>query len=211
MSSQIFINELGTYMDFGMGMLAFVQAYPTPKTYSVSSNAIDGMIDLTEYLSDVKYENYIQTYNFSKTVSYDNFAQFRSDLMQAFHGKVCKVIEDGDLDYYRQGRCSVSLSHNGIDDCTITLSFNFSPYKARTTETIHFLPIGSTQVTNRGGKAVNIIAECVGAGTIQINEGIIIDLVQGLNDIPELFLVSGVNQVVLTGTTAKISYVEEVL
>lgn len=133
----ITINGKHTITDYGLYFTERPQLDPPmAKTITVNVPGADGVIDLTESVSDqVMYENRTLKFSFAKKLSYQNHADFMALVNRDIHGIFVRVELDDDPGWYYEGRASVAW--NKIDywrlGCTITV--NAKPYKIETHET----------------------------------------------------------------------------
>lgn len=110
--------------DYGLILKSFDAPEPKPKTYRVSIDGADGDIDMTEWAGEVRYN--------TRTVS----AAFRDmesagykGLVNALHGRRCKIILSSDPDWYFTGRCETAQTMERMRVADTPLTFTCQPYK----------------------------------------------------------------------------------
>lgn len=105
---------------------------PTAKIKEIEVPGMDGVLDITESLGEVKYNNRQIDFKFT-TMKQNKVAQ----LINSLHGQEKKIILDWDDAFYYIGRCSVGdplLEKNLI---TIEMTAACRPYKYKRRATIH--------------------------------------------------------------------------
>lgn len=116
---------------------------PTVKTHYVTVPGKDGVLDLSESLSDrVVYGNRTGTWEFYVINSgqlvfnsdYEEWFQRYTIIMDYLHGKELKLILDDDPAFYYTGRFSVNSWTSNPGNSVIIISYNLGPYKLTTTD-----------------------------------------------------------------------------
>lgn len=105
---------------------------PTAKIKEVEVPGMDGVLDLTESLGEVKYNNRQISFRFT-TMKHDKADQ----LINALHGQKKKIILDRDDSFYYIGRCSVGdpvLERNLL---AVEVTAACEPYKYKSRVTRH--------------------------------------------------------------------------
>lgn len=122
--------HVGHTMDFIMNHARV--GTPTAKIKEIEVPGMDGVLDITESLGEVKYNNRQISFKFT-TMRQDKVDQ----LINSLHGQEKKIILDRDDAFYYIGRCSVGdpvLDKNLI---TIDVTAACKPYKYKRRATIH--------------------------------------------------------------------------
>lgn len=109
---------------------------PEPKTYTVDIPGGNGVIDLTESLTnDVVYDNRKQKFTF-KLIYPENFEKIKTQISNLLHGKAFDYTMTMDPEYTYHGRFTVeSYSHDAYADGIlgeIVVSIDANPYKIKT-------------------------------------------------------------------------------
>lgn len=120
-----------TYRDWGLIPKSRpVISPPTPKTLYVDIPGADGLLDLTQALTqDVKYENRKITFEFNVLDARRRWSNIYSDILGYLHGQSMKIILDEDSEYYYIGRVQVNEWKSDKRTSVITIEANVEPYK----------------------------------------------------------------------------------
>lgn len=126
------IGEYNTYTDWKLVPTSRpVVAPPEPQYNFVEVPGMNGALDFTEALGGVAYRMREGKWKF--LVEHDHpgydWQRVYSDIMNAIHGKLVKVVLEDDPDYYYTGRVSVDEWRSDPDNSYITLTYQLSPYK----------------------------------------------------------------------------------
>ena len=110
---------------------------PTPKTLYVDIPGADGVLDLTNALTDdVKYENRKITFEFTVLDARNRWSNIYSDILDYLHGQSMKIILDEDPTYYYMGRVQVNEWKSDKRTSTITIEAYVEPYKMNVDSTL---------------------------------------------------------------------------
>lgn len=140
-----------SYTDFGLWMMSRPDlGSPTPKLSIVDIPGADGNIDLTEAnTGEVKYNNRTITLSFGAVVEQDEQEEFRTNIMNALHGKrISKIVLDEDPEWYWTGRASVSFTKVNSWRMNCTVSIDAAPYAQRVEQTVINLRAGAPSSYN---------------------------------------------------------------
>lgn len=142
-----------SYRDFGLILSEKTIGAPTPKTELIDIPGGDGVLDLTEFFGEVKYNNRTLTFEFSTKVPQAEFMPLFSRVQNALHGQKMHITLDEDPEWYYIGRLSVSewKAEKRIGKLTVTA--DCEPFKYRMT----------SQVVNLAG--VNLLNLDAGTAT----------------------------------------------
>lgn len=110
--------------DYGLILKSFDAPPPKPKIYRVSVDGADGDLDMTEWAGTVRYENREVLIAFR-----DMTGTGYKGLLNALHGRTCKIIHSADEDFYFQGRCEDTSDGTRRRITDAELTFVCSPYK----------------------------------------------------------------------------------
>jgi hypothetical protein len=136
-------------------------------------------------------------------------------IVNAIHGKTCKIILPDDLEHYLIGRCSVSDVTNDRAFGSFTVSADCDPFRYSVYETKRTIDLTNTPVaialSNSGRKT--IIPTLVVENTASISFGNTdLSLGAGTYQIPALKLASGITTITVSGAgSLALSYREAVL
>lgn len=105
---------------------------PTAKIKEIEVPGMDGVLDLTESLGEVKYNNRQISFKFT-TMKQDK----AEHLINSLHGQKKKIILDRDEAYYYIGRCSVGDPVQNGNLLTVEMTATCEPYKYKSRATRH--------------------------------------------------------------------------
>lgn len=195
-------GNLHSYYEWGLILGSKEIGAPKPKVNQIEVEGGDGVLDLTEFFGEVKYENRPLSFTFSKLgVVPDGFLALYSVVQNAIHGKSMQVILDDDPANYYYGRVTINEWKSNRNIGEIVIEVDAEPYKMKLAETVVTRAVAGTDtivLTNSRKRVVPVIttdAEMKLAfgnysGTFS----------KGTFTIPELELVEGENAVTVTGT-----------
>lgn len=119
-----------SYDDFGLILKSSTISLPKPKTKTVEVPGADGVIDLTETLTDdVKYNNRTLSFTFTVIDPISSFASVLSEVTNHLHGRKLRIYRDADRNYYYEGRCTVNQFKSNKRTATIVIDCDCEPYK----------------------------------------------------------------------------------
>ena len=122
-------EEKHSYNDFGLVLSEQDIGTPTPKTYTVNVGGMNGLLDLTEALDEVKYNNRNLTFKFSCAEDLSSWETRKTDVANFLHGLKMKIITWSDPNYYYVGRCTVDEYNSSRALGVIVVSCNCEPFK----------------------------------------------------------------------------------
>lgn len=213
----VYFNEFHTNNDWGLILNSKKLDPPTPKVVKVSVDGRDGDLDLSEALTgEIRYENRGAEFTFLVTEGSQADREYMiNNIINAIHGRTCKIVLPDDLEHYLLGRCSVSGVTNDKAYGSLSVSADCEPYRYSVNETKRTIDLTNiaTEVAlvNSGRKTV--IPTLVVDNTVNITFGATsVELSAGTYQLPALKLVSGVNTIAVSGTgTLALTYREAVL
>lgn len=174
---------------------------PAVKKNEVDIPGADGVLDMTEYHGEPKYEKVKHKFEFSAVVPPDESLALFSKVKNALHGKKHRIILDDDPAFCYVGRCHVSSYTDEKGIGKLSIECDCEPYKYKLQPTINSVAINGTKaitLTNGRKRAVPTITTTA-AMTIMFGGGSWTNSA-GTYTIPELELVEGANTVEVTGT-----------
>lgn len=215
-----------SYDDFGLILSSKNIGLPDPKIKTVEVPGADGVIDLTEILTDdVKYKNRKLSFTFTVVDPLASWSAVLSEVTNYIHGRKLRILLDWDRNYYYEGRCKVNNFKSSKRLGTIVIEADCSPYKVEKNshsepwqwDTFSFVDgiiyinsvtvTGSTTATllNRR-KIVSPTFICTAAMTVSFN-GKTYNLKKGTTIVLDIRLQEGENIVTFTGNgTVTIDY-----
>lgn len=105
---------------------------PIAKIKEIEVPGMNGVLDITESLGDVKYSNRQISFKFTTR----EYAKIEY-LINQLHGRKKKIILDRDDVYYYRGRCSVADPLPTKNLFIVEVTVNCDPYKYKTRLTRH--------------------------------------------------------------------------
>lgn len=215
-----------SYKDFGLILSSKEISLPKAKTKTVEVPGADGVIDLTEVLTDdVKYQNRTLSFTFTVIDHFNGWAARLSEVTNYLHGRKLRIYMDWDRNYYYEGRCSVNQFKSDKRTSTIVIDVDADPYKIEKNSisdpwiwdtfsfidgiihTNRFTVSGETTVVliNRR-KVVSPTFTCSAAMTVVFN-GVSYSVPSGTTTVLDIRLQEGENTVTFRGTgTVQIDY-----
>ena len=190
-----------SYNDFHLILASKEIGAPTVKTSQIDIPGADGVLDMTDFFGEPKYENVQHKFEFSTIIDQRDFIDLYSTIKNAIHGIKMRIILDDDPAHYYLGRCFVSSFLHSRNIGLISVECDCEPYKYRASKTVVTSAVEGTKaitLTNSRKRAVPEITTTA-AMTIAYGDGIWTTSA-GTYTIPELELVEGDNTVEVTGT-----------
>lgn len=140
---------------------------PSPKLETVDLPGADGIIDMTEYFGDVKYNNRKIKFEFSTPLLGRELLELYSNIQNDLHGKhFDSIILDDDTDYRYIGRITaITLTESKIS--RIIIECSCEPYKVSTKDTVITKNIKSLDFPDGYG-------DCNKDGIIDVNDAAVI-------------------------------------
>ena len=177
---------------------------PSPKTETIDIPGGDGVLDLTEYFGDTKYNNRNLSFEFSTMVPKSDFMAVFSAVQNALHGKRMAITLDEDPDWYYTGRISVSEWKAEKNIGKLTIDCDCDPYKKQSKPTVITRAVAGTETiilpNSRKRTVPEVVIDSAAGLNIAFGLGNVWDLGNGSYTLPELELAEGDNPVAVTGT-----------
>lgn len=190
-----------SYRDFSLILAPKTIGTPSPKTEVIDIPGGDGVLDLTEFFGEVKYNNRQLSFDFSTIVPQSQFMTLFSTVQNALHGQKMNIVLDDDPDWYYIGRITVNEWKADKNIGKLTIDCDCEPYKYKQDQTVITQEIsgsGTVTLTNGRRRVVPTITTTA-AMTIAFG-GSSWATSAGTFVIPELELVAGENIITVTGT-----------
>lgn len=181
---------------------------PDPKTSFVEVEGSDGVVDLTEYFGEVNYENRQLKFTFSVVDS--NYSTKFSELSNAIHGRLLKIIIDDDPNYYYMGRVYVDPWNSNPILQTIVVTCDCEPYKYKLNKTIVTTTVTATKTLSLTNLKKKVSPTFTTTASFTITLGSIVATYSaGTFIVPEIQLLEGTNSIKFDGTgSVTITYQE---
>lgn len=133
----VWIGDKHTEKDWGLICTGFSIGAPAPKVLNVDVPGRDGALDLTESLTgQAVFENRQLQFTFvHKDTEMEDWHQKYWDIMEACHGKCCRIVMDTDPDWYYVGRITCNQKREDQMHSTLEINCDCEPFKYKVDET----------------------------------------------------------------------------
>lgn len=200
-----------SWNDFSLILAQKTIGTPSPKTETVDIPGGDGVLDLTDFFGEVKYNNRNLSFEFSTIVPQSEFMDLFTRVQNALHGQKMQIILDDDAEWQYIGRITVSEWKAEKNIGKLTIDCDCEPFKARLGDTVIYQEVNGTEETvilPNGIKPVVPIIDIT--GNINLTFGTNFwALAEGRYELPAVRLINGDNTVLVSGTgTATFTYRE---
>lgn len=138
--------------DFNLILSEKTIGTPSPKTEVIDIPGGDGVLDLTEFFGEVKYQNRNLSFEFSTMVPQSEFMTLFARVQNALHGQKMQIVLDDDSEWYYIGRISVSEWKAERNIGKLTIDCDCEPFKYR---------ISSKAVYLCGRNLINLFASII--------------------------------------------------
>ena len=203
-------GDFHSYRDFSLILSQKTIGTPSPKTETIDIPGGDGVLDLTEFFGETKYNNRNLSFEFSSIVPQSEFMNQFSHIQYALHGQKMRIVLDDAPEWYYIGRISVSEWKAEKAVGKLTIDCDCEPYRAKLSETVVTAAVDGpeTVILTNGGKSVVPTIDIT--GEVQLTFGVnFYTLAAGRYDLPGVRLVNGENTILLDGAgTATFTYKE---
>lgn len=200
-----------SWNDFSLILAQKIIGTPSPKTETVDIPGGDGVLDLTDFFGEVKYNNRELSFEFSTMVPQDQFMDLFSRVQNALHGQKMQIVLDDNAEWYYTGRITVSEWKAEKSIGKLTIDCDCEPFKARLGDTVIHQEVNGTEATvilPNGIKTVVPIIDITGSINLTFGTNFWA-LSEGRYELPAVRLVNGDNTILLSGTgTATFTYRE---
>lgn len=200
-----------SYYEWGLILGSKEISSPEPKVNQIEIEGGDGVLDLTEFFGEVKYENRPLSFQFSKTnIVQDGFLALYSLVQDLLHGKKMQVILDDDPNHFYYGRVTINEWKSNKNIGEIVIDVDAEPYKYNLTETVVSQAVSGTATITLNNSRKRVVPIITTDAELTLSFGNYSGTFsKGTFTIPELELTEGANTVTVTGTgTVSFSYRE---
>lgn len=118
-----------SYRDFSLILAEKTIGTPSPKTEVIDIPGGDGVLDLTEFFGEVKYNNRNLSFEFSTIVPQSQFMTLFARIQNALHGQKMTIALDDDPEWYYIGRITVDEWKADRNIGKLTIDCDCEPYK----------------------------------------------------------------------------------
>lgn len=200
-----------SWNDFSLILSQKIIGTPSPKTETIDIPGGDGVLDLTNFFGEVKYNNRNLSFEFSTIVPQSEFMDLFTRVQNALHGQKMQIILDDDSEWQYTGRITVSEWKAEKAVGKLTIDCDCEPYKSRLGDTVIYQMVEGTEtmvILPNGRKPVVPIIDITGNINLTFSTNFWA-LTEGRYELPAVRLVNGDNTILLSGTgTATFSYLE---
>ena len=155
-----------SYLDFGVILTEQNIGLPTPKTYTVNIEGMDGNLDLSECFGEMKYENRTLKFTFESIDKITDWQAKMTKISSFLHGQKMKIYSWSDPDFYYVGRCRIDEYNSKSKLGKIVISCDCEPFKYKQNITTFNLVEGSNTVQN---SRMTVYADLINEAEITIN------------------------------------------
>ena len=203
-------GDFHSYRDFSLILSQKIIGAPSPKTETIDIPGGDGVLDLTEFFGETKYNNRNLSFEFSSIVPQSDFMNQFSHIQDALHGQKMQIVLDDAPEWYYTGRISVSEWKAEKAVGKLTIDCDCEPYKTKLSETVVTAAVNgpASVILTNSKKIVVPTIDITGEVSLTFGENFY-TLVAGRYDLPGVQLVNGENTILLDGAgTATFTYLE---
>ena len=209
----IMFGHYHSWDDFQLILASKTIGTPSPKTETIDIPGGDGVLDLTDFFGEAKYSNRNLSFEFSTMVTPSDFMSLFSTVQNALHGKKLSITLDEDPEWNYIGRISVSEWKADRNIGKLTIDCDCEPYKYKVSSTVITKTISGTStitLPNSRKRVVPWVNVTSSSGlSVNYGSGNLWNLASGSYLLPELELVEGNNNIIVTGTgTITFTYVQ---
>ena len=155
-----------SYLDFGVILTEQNIGLPSPKTYTVNIEGMDGTLDLSECFGEMKYENRTIKFTFESIDKITDWQTKMTKISSFLHGQKMKITTWSDPDFYYVGRCRIDEYNSKSKLGKIVISCDCEPFKYKQNITTFNLVEGSNTVQN---SRMTVYADLINEAEITIN------------------------------------------
>lgn len=203
-------GDFHSWNDFSLILAQKTIGTPSPKTETIDIPGGDGVLDLTDFFGEVRYNNRPLSFDFSTIVPQSEFMDLFSKVQNALHGQKMRIVLDDDSEWYYTGRITVSEWKTDKNVGKLTIDCDCEPYKNKLENTVMTVDVnGEKTVVLTNSKKI-VVPTITITGEVKLTFGTnFYTLSAGVYDLPAVQLVNGENAILLDGTgTATFSYLE---
>lgn len=203
-------GNLHSWDDFSLILSEKKIGSPSPKTETIDIPGGDGVLDLTEFFGEVRYNNRPLEFVFSTKVPQSEFLALFSRVQNALHGQKMRIVLDDDPEWFYVGRITVSEWKANKAIGKLTIDCDCEPYKTKINETVVFAEVTEETTVILPNSKKRVVPTIDITGTVNLTYGVnFYALSEGRYDLPAVLLENGNNSILLSGSgTATFTYLE---
>ena len=155
-----------SYLDFGVILTEQNIGLPTPKTYTVNIEGMDGNLDLFECFGEMKYENRTLKFTFESIDKITDWQAKMTKISSFLHGQKMKITTWSDPNFHYIGRCQIDEYNSNSKLGKIVISCDCEPFKYKQNITTFNLVEGLNTVNN---SRMTVYADLINEAEVTIN------------------------------------------
>lgn len=155
-----------SYLDFGVILTEQNIGLPSPKTYTVNIEGMDGALDLSECFGEMKYENRTIKFTFESVEKISDWQAKMIKISSFLHGQKMKITTWSDPNFYYIGRCQIDEYNSNSKLGKIVISCDCEPFKYKQNITTFNLVEGLNTVQN---SRMTVYADLINEAEVTIN------------------------------------------
>jgi phage-related protein len=196
-----------SYKDYGLKWISDNLTKPESKKYTFEVPGRDGLLDATESMGPVRYNNRTLTLEFDKQIkNHEEFKQLENRLLNDLQGKVLRIILDTDLGYYYDGRLTIETKTENNTVATVTITADVLPYKLKSKITKKIVDVYGSGKISVGNARMPTVPTIIVDSDVTITFGdISLSFSEGEYRVPDFMLLEGENKFTTEGN-AKIIF-----
>ena len=122
-------NTYSSYKDFSLIRTSKTIGVPSIKENKIEIPGMNGLLDMSEFFGELKYDNRPLSINFVCMEAFDDFDTIFSNVQNCLHGQRVKVQLD--KDWYYTGRCNINPWKVDKVLGTVVIDVDAEPYKLK--------------------------------------------------------------------------------
>ena len=203
-------GDFHSWNDFSLILSEKTIGSPSPKTETIDIPGGDGVLDLTEFFGEVRYNNRPLEFVFSTKVPQSEFLALFSRVQNALHGQKMRIVLDDDPEWFYVGRITVSEWKANKAIGKLTIDCDCEPYKTKINETVVVAEVTEETTVILPNSKKRVVPTIDITGTVNLTYGVnFYALSEGRYDLPAVLLENGNNSILLSGSgTATFTYLE---
>lgn len=196
----VWFGDRHSYKDYRLKWISASLSKPEAKEYTFEVPGRDGLINVTESMGPVRYNNRTLTLEFDKQIkTHEEFKRLENRLLNDLQGKVLRIILDTDAAYYYSGRITVEPRQEDGTIATVIITADVFPYKQKIAVTRKIAEGGRISIHNARMPTVPTIT-VESAVTVTFHDRQIL-LEPGKYRVPDFMLLEGENKFLVEGNT----------
>lgn len=199
---ELVIGNKHTYTDFGLRMLSFHVSSPEAIIEKRQIPGMDGLLDLSEALGEIRYKNRTLTAEFDMEVdSFQSAEERAQSIRNSMHGLVKEIVHNEDNEFYYKGRVSVDIEAINAIFQRVIITADVYPYKLKRTVTQVTGVVSGTKELNCRNSRKSVVPLITTDASIGMTfNGVRYTVNAGTHTIPGMKFTEGDNLVICTGT-----------